>query len=90
MAVDNLPCELPKDASEGFGAAFVKDIIPAFFNGDKLGILERSRMTKNRTTHSSIFLPTSLFRRKRIASKKPVYLDRLFVKNNVKVKVRRF
>ena len=47
MAVDNLPCELPKDASEGFGAAFVKDIIPAFFNGDKLGILERSRMTKN-------------------------------------------
>lgn len=47
MAVDNLPCELPKDASEGFGAAFVKDIIPAFFNGDRLGILERSRMTKN-------------------------------------------
>ena len=47
MAVDNLPCELPKDASEGFGNTFVKEIIPAFFNNDVNGILERSRMTKN-------------------------------------------
>lgn len=46
MAVDNLPAELPRDASEGFGTAFVKFIIPAFFNGDKDGILERARMTK--------------------------------------------
>ncbi len=45
MAVDNLPCELPRDASEGFGAAFVKHVIPAFFNGDKAGILARARMT---------------------------------------------
>ena len=48
MAVDNLPCELPKDASEGFGETFVNAIIPAFFNSDASGILERSRMTKNR------------------------------------------
>ena len=47
MAVDNLPCELPKDASEGFGETFVKDIIPSFFNEDAYGILERSRMTHN-------------------------------------------
>ncbi|MFP2996246.1 NAD(P)-dependent oxidoreductase [Spongiivirga sp. MCCC 1A20706] len=47
MAVDNLPCELPRDASEGFGEAFLKHVIPAFFNGDKNGILERARMTKN-------------------------------------------
>ena len=47
MAVDNLPCELPKDASEGFGETFVNAIIPAFFNSDASGILERSRMTKN-------------------------------------------
>ena len=47
MAVDNLPCELPKDASEGFGEIFVKEIIPSFFNEDAYGILERSRMTKN-------------------------------------------
>ncbi|MFX0555241.1 NAD(P)-dependent oxidoreductase [Maribacter sp. CXY002] len=47
MAVDNLPCELPRDASEGFGEAFVKNVIPAFFNNDKDGVLERARMTKN-------------------------------------------
>ncbi|MDO6810783.1 NAD(P)-dependent oxidoreductase [Zobellia galactanivorans] len=47
MAVDNLPCEIPQDASEGFGQAFIKNVIPAFFNGDKDGVLERARMTKN-------------------------------------------
>lgn len=47
MAVDNLPCELPKDASEGFGDLFLKYVIPAFFNGDKDGILERAQMTHN-------------------------------------------
>ena len=47
MAVDNLPCELPRDASESFGDAFVKSIIPAFFNGDKDGILSRAKMTEN-------------------------------------------
>ncbi|WP_413998781.1 NAD(P)-dependent oxidoreductase [Flavobacterium sp. W1B] len=46
MAVDNLPCELPKDASEGFGAMFMEHVIPAFFNGDKDGILERAKMTE--------------------------------------------
>ncbi len=45
MAVDNLPCELPKDASIGFGEMFMKYVIPAFFNNDKDGILERARMT---------------------------------------------
>ncbi|WP_445713627.1 NAD(P)-dependent oxidoreductase [Flavobacterium sp.] len=47
MSVDNLPCELPKDASEGFGEMFMKHVIPAFFNGDKDGILERAKMTEN-------------------------------------------
>lgn len=47
MAVDNLPCELPKDASEGFGDMFAKHVIPAFFNDDDDGILERARMTKD-------------------------------------------
>lgn len=46
MAVDNLPCELPRDASNGFGEAFSKYVIPAFFNGDADGILERARMTQ--------------------------------------------
>ncbi len=47
MAVDNLPCELPKDASEGFGEMFLENVLPAFFNNDKDEVLERARMTKN-------------------------------------------
>tara|TARA_B110000046_G_C13025115_1_gene413504 strand:- start:7584 stop:8789 length:1206 start_codon:yes stop_codon:yes gene_type:complete len=47
MAVDNLPCELPKDASEGFGEMFLKNVIPAFFNNDKEGVLQRAKMTEN-------------------------------------------
>jgi len=47
MAVDNLPAELPRDASEGFGTTFVNQVIPAFFNGDQDGILQRARMTRN-------------------------------------------
>ena len=47
MAVDNLPCELPKDASEGFGEMFLENVIPAFFNGDKDGVLKRAKMTEN-------------------------------------------
>lgn len=47
MAVDNLPCELPKDASEGFGDMFMQHVIPAFFNDDKDGLLARARMTRD-------------------------------------------
>lgn len=47
MAVDNLPCELPKDASEGFGEMFMEHVIPAFFNEDKDGLLLRAKITEN-------------------------------------------
>ena len=47
MAVDNLPCELPKDASEGFGEMFLKHVIPAFYNNDANGVLERAKVTEN-------------------------------------------
>ena len=47
MAVDNLPCELPKDASEGFGEMFMEHVIPAFFNNDKDGILARAKITES-------------------------------------------
>lgn len=47
MAVDNLPCELPKDASEGFGEMFLEHVIPAFFNNDERGILKRAKITKD-------------------------------------------
>ncbi|GAA4292526.1 NAD(P)-dependent oxidoreductase [Aestuariibaculum suncheonense] len=46
MAVDNLPCELPKDASEGFGDMFLQHVIPAFFNNDKDGVLQRAKITE--------------------------------------------
>ncbi len=45
MAVDNLPTELPQDASEGFGEMFMDHVIPAFFNNDMGGVLKRSQMT---------------------------------------------
>lgn len=45
MAVDNLPCELPRDASEGFGEKFLDLIIPSFFNNDKKEVLKRARIT---------------------------------------------
>jgi hypothetical protein len=47
MAVDNLPAELPKDASDGFGEMFLEHVIPAFFDEDKHGVLQRARMTQN-------------------------------------------
>lgn len=47
MAVDNLPCELPKDASEGFGDSFLEHVIPAFFNADENEVLKRAKMTED-------------------------------------------
>lgn len=47
MAVDNLPCELPRDASIGFADMFLENVIPSFFNDDKDGILERAKITEN-------------------------------------------
>ena len=47
MAVDNLPCELPDNASRGFGYMFIEHVMPAFYNDDKDGILERSKMTED-------------------------------------------
>lgn len=47
MSVDNLPCELPNDASVGFGEMFLQHVIPAFFNHDADGVLHRATITKN-------------------------------------------
>lgn len=44
-AVDNLPCELPRDASEDFGNELIKNVIPHFFNGDEEGILSAASET---------------------------------------------
>ncbi len=55
MAVDNLPCELPKDASEGFGSMFFNQVMPAFFNNDNDGILERAKITTSKGTLTKRF-----------------------------------
>lgn len=55
-AVDNLPCELPKDASQDFGNELMKNVIPHFFNGDEDEILEKASETDlngNLTTYFS-------------------------------------
>tara|TARA_Y100001978_G_scaffold106399_1_gene95021 strand:- start:158 stop:1372 length:1215 start_codon:yes stop_codon:yes gene_type:complete len=45
MAVDNLPCELPKDASEDFGNELIKHVIPALIGNDDDRIIERASQT---------------------------------------------
>jgi hypothetical protein len=40
MAVDNLPCELPKDASGDLEKCFLEHVFPSFFNGDKDEVLK--------------------------------------------------
>ncbi len=45
MAVDNLPCELPKDASEDFGSELIKNVVPALFEEDPTNIIGRASET---------------------------------------------
>ncbi len=47
MAVDNLPCELPADASESFGEQLIRYVFPALLNEDVHGILARATVTEN-------------------------------------------
>lgn len=45
MAVDNLPCELPRDSSSSFGEQFMENVLPSLNDGDKQGILENAQIT---------------------------------------------
>jgi alanine dehydrogenase len=47
QAVDNLPCELPKDASLDFGRNLIDKVFPSLFGVDSDGIIERASITKN-------------------------------------------
>jgi len=42
VAIDNLPCELPKEASEGFGDELIENVLPSLFNADNDGVLKRA------------------------------------------------
>ena len=47
MAVDNLPCELPRNASRDFGRQLIDAVFPHLFGTDELGIIERATIAKN-------------------------------------------
>ena len=47
QAVDNLPCELPRDASEDFGQNLIENVFPALLGDDKDEIINRASITKN-------------------------------------------
>lgn len=47
MAVDNLPCELPRDASEYFGGELLKKVMPLYIGQDPEDIIGRATILKN-------------------------------------------
>ncbi len=55
MAVDNLPCELPKEASEDFGSQLIKHVIPHLLNGDPEGRILRASETNLEGTLNKSF-----------------------------------
>lgn len=55
MAVDNLPCELPKDASEDFGNELIDKILPALLEKDPSHIIARGSETTKEGKLSEYF-----------------------------------
>lgn len=47
MAVDNLPCELPKDSSIDFGEELIKHILPCLLSTDPHKVIERATICEN-------------------------------------------
>ena len=53
VAIDNLPCELPKDASEDFGHEMIKHVLPCILGEDvdeviaRATICEKGKLTEN-------------------------------------------
>ena len=48
MAVDNLPCELPKDASEDFGHEFINKILPHLLDkNDRERVIEKATICRD-------------------------------------------
>jgi alanine dehydrogenase len=47
MAVDNLPCELPRDASDDFGKDLTDRVLPYLFQNDPDRVIERATICKD-------------------------------------------
>ncbi len=46
MAVDNLPCELPRSASEEFGRDLIDRVLPSLLEEDNAGIIDRATIAR--------------------------------------------
>jgi alanine dehydrogenase len=53
MAIDNLPCELPRSASEEFGRDLIDKVLPLLVGKDKEDVIKRATIANNGalTTH---------------------------------------
>jgi saccharopine dehydrogenase (NAD+, L-lysine forming) len=47
MAIDNLPTEMPRDASESFGEMMLQKVFPSLFGTDGQEIISRAMITQN-------------------------------------------
>lgn len=47
MAVDNLPCELPRNASEDFGRELINNVLPHLLGDDNEEVIKRATITEN-------------------------------------------
>lgn len=47
MAVDNLPCELPRDASADFGKELIDKVLPSLLVKDENNLIERATIVKD-------------------------------------------
>jgi saccharopine dehydrogenase (NAD+, L-lysine-forming) len=57
MSVDNLPGELPRDASEDFGQRLVSDVIPALLGASDPKVIKRATITeKGKLTENFAYL----------------------------------
>ena len=62
MAVDNLPCELPRDASHGFGKDMMAHVIPLLVGGDRDNMLTNATETTLEGIWPQIQVPPRLHR----------------------------
>ena len=46
MAVDNLPCELPRNASRDFGRQLIDNVLPHLLGSDAKGVIARATIAK--------------------------------------------
>ena len=47
MAIDNLPCEIPRSASEDFGNQLIRNVLPELFQKPYGELIQRCAMTEN-------------------------------------------